>query len=56
MYRGTEFYCNGTLVGTSRRHYKVQAKKGRNRIYIPHAAVYESIVIYPPGKFVLPEE
>ena len=56
MYCGTEFYCNGTFIGKTRRHYKVQAKKGRNRLYFPHAAVYESVVIYPPGKLVAPEE
>lgn len=56
MYRGTELYCNGAFVGKQRRHYKIKAKKGRNRLFLPHAAVYESIVIYPPAEFVHPQE
>lgn len=56
MYHGTEFYCNGEFVGKQRRHYTVKAKKGRNRLFFPHAANYESIVIFPPGKLIAPEE
>lgn len=55
MWCNLEIYFNGERIGNTSRMFKLEARKGRNRIFFPHASSYQGLCIGEPAVFAAPE-